>query len=315
MRPRRTHDFAPRKNTSQEVRWRGRWEPARRGANGTIKSDRFLVRGSWSGSPRSLVPEPRGHRVRDGGQAGCLLLHGFTGTPLEMTPLADALADEGWTVSVAQLAGHGTSPADLARTRWSDWVASAHDAYRELQGRCRRIAIIGLSMGGALGLYLAASESPAAIVAISTPIRVPPLLAALSRFTSRVMPFAPVVFRLGPREPAVQSYRSTYSHIPLAATEQLVQLFDATRQTLPTLHVPILVVQGRRDWVIPRGSGREIVALAHGAPAQLLWLPRSGHLATLDRDRGVLIDHVKRFLHRHLADPTAKGVAAHRAPD
>ncbi len=229
--------------------------------------------------------------------------------------MADALAEEGWTVSVAQLAGHGTSPADLARTRWSDWVASAHGAYQELQGRCRRIAIVGLSMGGALGLYLAASESPAAVVAISTPIRVHPLLAVLSRVAGRVLPFAPVVFRLGPMEPAVQPYRSTYTHIPLAATEQLVYLFEATRRTLPTLRVPLLVVQGRRDWVIPRGSAREIVALAHGAPTQLLWLPRSGHLATLDRDRGVLVDQVKRFLHRHLADPTAEGVAAHRAPD
>jgi len=232
-----------------------------------------------------------------------------------MTPMADALAEEGWTISVAQLAGHGTSPADLARTRWSDWVASAHRAYQELQRRCRRIAIIGLSMGGALGLYLAASESPAAVVAISTPVRVHPLVAVLSRVAGRILPFAPVVFRLGPREPEVQYYRSKYTHIPLAATEQLVYLFEATRQRLPTLQAPLLVVQGRRDWVIPRGSAHEIIALARGAPRQLLWLPRSGHLATLDRDRALLVEQVKQFLHRHLADPTAGGVAAHGAPD
>lgn len=261
------------------------------------------------------MPEERTTRLLEGGPAGCLLLHGFTGSPLEMTPLAEALAEEGWTVSVAQLAGHGTSPADLARTRWSDWVDSASDAYQELRGRCRRIAIVGLSMGGALGLYLAASESPAAVVAISTPVRVRPVLAALARLAVHVLPFVPVVVRLGPREPEVRSYRSQYTRIPLAATEQLVQLFEATRQTLPTLQMPILVVQGRRDWLVPRGSAQEIVALAHGAPTQLLWLPRSGHLATLDRDRTVLIDQVKRFLHQHLTDPTAKGVAAHRAPD
>jgi carboxylesterase len=232
-----------------------------------------------------------------------------------MTPMADALAEEGWTVSVAQLAGHGTSPVDLAGTRWSDWVASAQQAYQELQGRCRRIAIIGLSMGGSLGLYLAASESPVAVVAISTPVRVHSLLAVLSRFAGRVLPFAPVVFRLGPKERAVLPYRASYDRIPLAATEQLVYLFEATRRTLPTLRVPLLVVQGRRDWVIPRGSAREIIALARGAPSQLLWLPRSGHLATLDQDREQLVAHVKQFLRRYLADPAAKGVAAHRAPD
>jgi len=113
----------------------------------------------------------------------------------------------------------------------------------------------------------------------------------------------------------VQSYRSSYNRIPLAATKQLVYLFEATRRALPTLQVPLLVVQGRRDWVIPRGSAKEIVTLARGAPAQLLWLPRSGHLATLDRDRELLVNQVKQFLRRHLADPTAEGVAANRAPD
>src|SRR2546428_13926904 len=95
-----------------------------------------------------------------------------------MTPLAEALSVSGWTVSVARLAGHGTSPDDLARVTWQEWVASAREAYRDLRHRCRQVALAGLSMGGALALYLAASDPPAAVVAISTPIRVRPLLAS-----------------------------------------------------------------------------------------------------------------------------------------
>lgn len=33
-----------------------------------------------------------------GGERGCLLLHGFTGTPLEMVPMAEALAQDGFWV-------------------------------------------------------------------------------------------------------------------------------------------------------------------------------------------------------------------------
>ncbi len=229
--------------------------------------------------------------------------------------MAEALAEEGWTVSVAQLAGHGTSPHDLARTSWTDWAASAHDAYRDLRRRCRRIAIVGLSMGGALGLYLAASESPEAVVAISTPLRVRPMLAALSRVAGRVLPFVPILVRLGPKEPAIRAYRSPYTRIPLAATQQLVHLFEATRQALPALQMPLLVIQGRRDWVIPRRSGQKIIALARAAPAQLLWLPHSGHVATLDRDRALLFAHVKEFLRIHLADRGGEEVSAHGATD
>lgn len=234
------------------------------------------------------------------GRSGVLLLHGFSGSPLEMTPLAYALTRTGWSVAVARLAGHGTSPDDLARVTWQEWVDSARDAYQELQRRCSRIALVGLSMGGALALYLAATDPPAAVVTISAPVRVRPLLASATRVASKVMPVVPVLVRLVPRDPDVRPYWSPYSRIPLVAAAQLEQLLTETRRVLPQVRAPLLVVQGRRDWIIPRDSAQEIVRLAAGAPATLLWLQRSGHVATLDRDRAVLADAVTKFLRVHL---------------
>lgn len=242
-----------------------------------------------------------------GTASGVLLLHGFSGSPLEMTPLADALAGAGWTVSVARLAGHGTSPDDLARVTWQEWVASAREAYDDLRRHCRRIALVGLSMGGALALYLAASDPPAAVVTISAPVRVRPLMASATRMASRVMPVVPVLVRLSPRDPEVRAYRSPYSRIPLVAAGQLELLLAETRRVLPQVRVPVLVVQGRRDWVIPRDSAQEILRLASGAPATMLWLQRSGHVATLDRDRAVLAEAVMQFLRAHLTGGDARG--------
>jgi carboxylesterase len=234
-------------------------------------------------------------RLIPGGPGGCLLLHGFSGSPLEMLPLAEALAEEGWTVSVARLAGHGTSPRDLAGMRWEEWFDSARAAFRALADRCERVAVIGLSMGGALGLLLAADEDAAAVVTISTPIRVHPLWARASLAAARVLPLAPVLFRLGPRERQMRGYLSPYTRIPLGGTHQVDRLLEATRAALPAVRSPLLVLQGRRDWVIPRESGPQIVALA-GSPATMEWLPRSGHVATLDRDRLTLFQTVRDFL-------------------
>ena len=44
-----------------------------------------------------------------GGDVGCLLVHGFTGTPHEMRFLGERLAAQGYTVSGVCLAGHATS--------------------------------------------------------------------------------------------------------------------------------------------------------------------------------------------------------------
>jgi len=235
-------------------------------------------------------------------EVGCLLLHGFSGSPLEMVPLSEALSNAGWTVASAQLAGHGTSPKDLARTTWRDWIASAADAYEDLRRRTRRQAIIGLSMGGAIALYLAAREGADAVVAISTPIRIRPMLAGAARVASRVMPLAPVIFRLSPRDPMARQYRSPYAQIPLGATAELSALLSETVRALPSVIAPLLVVQGRRDWVIPKESGEEILSLAAHARGRLLWLRRSGHVATLDRDHELLFQEVKGFLHEHLID-------------
>lgn len=237
---------------------------------------------------------------------GCLLVHGFLGSPLEMVPLADDLAAEGWTVATVRLAGHGTSPADLARMTWQDWARSAATDYAVLRDRCSRVALVGLSMGGALSLYLAARVHPAAVVAISTPIRVRPVMAKASLVTARLLPYAPIVMRVGPPEVAMRRYRSPYRRIPLRSVAEVVAMLAAMRESLPRVRAPALIVQGRRDWVIPKDSAGELRrGLIHGH-ARVLWLPRSGHVATLDRDRKVVAAAVSEFLRAHLAGDEAR---------
>jgi len=236
------------------------------------------------------------------GAGGCLLLHGFSGSPLEMIPMADALAQHGWTAGVSELAGHG-SPRDLARTTWREWLASADAAFRELRRGCPRVAVIGLSMGGAVALCLTTGRQPAAVVTISTPIRMKRLIARASRVAARVVPYVPVLMKLGPRERAMRRYQSPARQIPLRATQEVERLLDEMREVLPRVRVPVLIAQGRRDWVIPRESAREIAARVTGE-ARVLWLPHSGHVATLDRDRRVLFNEVAQFLRPYLDGET-----------
>src|SRR3954462_7743212 len=90
-----------------------------------------------------------------GGPHGVLVVHGFTGNPQSMRPLAEAFAAAGYTVSLPLLPGHGTKVEDMIPTRWRDWSVAAEDAYRELAGRSRSVVVAGLSMGGTLAVWLA----------------------------------------------------------------------------------------------------------------------------------------------------------------
>ena len=90
-----------------------------------------------------------------GGPNGALVLHGFTGSPQSMRPLAEAFAAAGFTTELPLLPGHGTSVEDMLKTSWADWSAAAEAAYLDLASRCDKVVVAGLSMGGTLTLWLA----------------------------------------------------------------------------------------------------------------------------------------------------------------
>ncbi len=94
-----------------------------------------------------------------GSDVSCLLIHGLTSTPNEMRWLGQHLRQQGFTVCEPRLAGHGTTPSDLARVTWREWYADVLAGYRMLRRECGRVFVMGRSMGGALALLLAACEA------------------------------------------------------------------------------------------------------------------------------------------------------------
>src|SRR5271165_3441589 len=96
--------------------------------------------------------EPFAH---PGGPGGVLVLHGFTGNPQSMRPVAEALAGIGLAVDLPLLPGHGTDQSDLVDRRWADWSNAAEEALSNLEERCEEVVVVGLSVGGALACWLA----------------------------------------------------------------------------------------------------------------------------------------------------------------
>src|SRR6202041_97733 len=90
-----------------------------------------------------------------GDRRGALIIHGFTGCPQSMRPLAEAFAAAGFTVELPRLPGHGTTPEDMAKYRWADWTAAVEAAYQDLAKRTGKMVVAGLSMGGSLTLWVA----------------------------------------------------------------------------------------------------------------------------------------------------------------
>jgi carboxylesterase len=230
-----------------------------------------------------------------GNDVGVLLSHGFTGTTQSMRYLGEALNRIGYTVSAPRLKGHGISPAAMAKSTAGEWVASVEDALPQLRGQCSSVFVGGLSMGGTLALYMAGKHPD--IFAGAFPINAvihpdAPDLAALA--FERNAPATIPGIGSDVKDPA--STELAYREVPVAAVKELFALIAVTRDLLPRVKCPTLILQSRDDHVVPPLNGRTIASLVGASRVELIWLDNSYHVATIDYDKNRVVVEVNRFI-------------------
>ncbi len=233
-----------------------------------------------------------------GGQAACLLIHGFASTPSEVRWLGEKLHQQGFTTQGVMLTGHGVTPEDLARTQWSDWYHSAEEAFLELKQRYEIVFVIGVSMGGLLALMLAANypNHVTAVVTAGTP-------GGRRFFRDRRIHLAAVAKYFVPyqerRVPAdikklhEEMGRVYYSKRPLAAVHSLLKLVDSTIKLLPRVTCPTLIMHSRSDDVIHWQSAPFIKK--HLSNARLGFVENSAHIITVDQEREKVLMYIEGF--------------------
>lgn len=232
----------------------------------------------------------------EGGPTGCLLIHGFSGSPPEMRPMGEYLAAQGLTVLGVRLAGHGTTPEDMARTGWRDWVASAEEGLRQLTGQCSQVFVAGLSMGGLITLHLAVHHRPDGIIAMSTPAYIADWR---FRFIPLIWPFIPWItpaIESDLTDPEAESRFFAYSRLPTRCIASLGQLLRLVRRELAQVRVPALIMQGACDHHIPPDSAQIIFDSLGTTDKEIVWWPDSGHAITIDREQEAVWARAHEFI-------------------
>jgi carboxylesterase len=230
-----------------------------------------------------------------GSDRGVLVLHGFTGSPYSMRPLAESLADRGLTVELPLLPGHGTSLADMVPTRWSDWTAAAAAAFDDLAARCSGVAVVGLSMGGGIACWLAESRPDVVALVAINPLVQP--IAAELRDGARALLDAGVETIDGVANDIALDGADEYGYagVPVAAAMSLMDGLEEVATSLGAITCPTLVLTSRQDHVVTTDNSELLVGKAAG-PVEHLWLERSYHVATLDHDAALIEAEAGRFL-------------------
>ena len=108
--------------------------------------------------PDGIVIGGEGFELSRPGAPAVLLLHGGGDTPQTLRYLADELHARGFHVVAPLLPGHGRTLREFARVTADELSTAAAASYATLRREHDWVAVIGLSMGGALAAQLAADN-------------------------------------------------------------------------------------------------------------------------------------------------------------
>lgn len=238
----------------------------------------------------------------EGGAIGCLLIHGFTGSPPEMRLLGEYLHARGLTVSAPLLPGHGTKPEDLNRVRWQDWVETVERALAELKITCRTLFVAGLSMGSLLTLHLAAAHPELAGIVLYSPAL------KLRQRGLFLLPLVRHVIKQWPAgrpedtdltDPEAPARLWHYQTFPTNGANELLKLRRVVWNELPQVRVPAIIFYATGDRMIAPDSARVTFERLGSRDKELVTLHNSGHCLTVDSEREAVFARTYGFILAH----------------
>lgn len=275
-----------------------------------VRRHRALVAGrrAWRAAhppaADGIVPGAGSLVLRGSDTRAALLLHGFGDTPQSLARQAHALHARGWTVHAPLLPGHGRTLEEFEHSNAAQWMACAREAYDALARSHVSVAVVGLSMGGALAVRVVAeaARAPSALVLI-----VPYLdLSANARAWTTVWPLWSLWRAWVPGNPVASIHDPDARRESLgygSATPRLLRelrrVVERATAVVGRVLTPTLAIFSTADYRIsPEGARRTFAAIG-AADKVIHWVESSGHVVTVDYDADEVSERVIDWLERH----------------
>lgn len=237
------------------------------------------------------------HFEGDNGKAA-MLIHGFPGTPKEMRPTGEILNKLGYTVKGILLPGFGKDIENLSKHDQESWTAYIQQQVQDLAVDNSEIIIVGYSFGAALTIAtLLKSEFPQ----VMEIVLFAPYWNALGGFNPIIRAlgplFWPLVRRASPdfkvfekidfedpnqvhelektfegmdlQDLEVQEFIRNIS-IPFSTIDELYRIGRYVKKNISKLAIPITIVQGTHDIVVPLQQTKKLLTRGQKISLQLI---------------------------------------------
>lgn len=240
---------------------------------------------------------------------GVLLIHGGGDTPQALYGLARHLRDRGFSVRAPLLSSHGRDLAELRNASASDWAAQVRREYDALRAKHEHVAVVGLSMGGALAISLAAERPDLEVLVLLAPyVGMAPLVRRLAKSSYAwgwLFPYFSTRGAASIRDPDAAARALGHGILTPAALRALADVVAAADADLPRVKAPTLIVQSREDNRIAPEIAERGFARLGAQVKRFIWTTGAGHVITVDYGRERVFELAAKWIERY-QDPARK---------
>jgi alpha-beta hydrolase superfamily lysophospholipase len=256
-----------------------------------------------------------------------LLCHGAFEFQDHWADYAERMQQAGISTFIFDFTGHGGSEGLRSLVDLKAWAYNIRDAVSALAARgYQEFALVGWGIGGSAAL-LAAAHDPRlrCAVILSAPVSLIPgigerlaygviSLAAriISRFTKKPLSLSRLneleEMRVSLDEEVNQAYfsnpklREAYQAVPVPESLDSVW-FDIT-QSVEKITVPVLVIHGREDEIVPVSQSEKLVDKLQGQK-KLTIIEGAGHALHLESQNEIVFEIILKWIRKYL-DPAGK---------
>jgi carboxylesterase len=232
-----------------------------------------------------------------------LLLHGAGDTPQTLRYLAAYLHARGYHVDVPLLPGHGRNVREFTNVTADALTIAAKDCYAALKVSHDWVGVIGLSMGGALAIQLAAEHPELPALGLAAPyLEMPSRVARGARLSWLWGPVVPLVAStegLSILDPSERDQNLAYGVFTAGALRALYETVRRASDASPRVRAPTLVVQSREDNRISVAAAERSFAKLGAKEKRLQWITGASHVITVDFGREHVFDLLASWMDEH----------------
>lgn len=249
-------------------------------------------------------PSKKGY-VLSGSGSQVILFHGYTGSPYDLSVLADYLHKRDCHVVVPLLKGHGTKPQDLLQVTAQDWLDQASDAIAACDAH-KPIVLGGLSMGALLAILRAKDHPSIRALLLFSPALHLDLVARITIASAqrglldKKISLPKLSGGSDINDPEAKAKTPSYKEMPIGGLLEFNQLRLLAIDAIASINCPTFVAFGSLDSAIDAKESHNTLITHLQASCFSRFYDNSKHVVTLDYDREQLAHDVWYFLNHHV---------------